>query len=703
MGQLTDSLIRALQDKVGAVELESIRLGLEQIENAASVVNSWTQGFTNKIQDVDFMGGGGANVTDRAGYHSWNATPAAVVETIRLETDGDAFFGSDLASPDTTVFAIFCNDQTYNGESMGAGDILMGSNSSGYANVLWDASAKQLKFRGGTSTQAYIDTNGNFNAGGVVLNSDGLSLNASASPSNADKIKFLLSSTIIAQIYSLLLSSTNFLSLESGPNSTYPNSNISLLAKGNSTSQLSNINISADLTGDGDPPVITIQNSSLTKTINLYGAGVNIGTTDVTSTPGNLNVTNDVAVGDDLSVTDDVTVGDSLDVNGHTALGANASVATTSVVNITETFADPGAAMYGLDVDPTTTLSANNAQQVDGIRILNFINQGSNNSTATIGTRGLDVTTRANGSSGTVTGIAASVLVSQNTGGGTVTTAFGEVVLTFNNTGGGAITNAVGSALGDQTVGTNNTLLLIGTITAPTGNWAIYNSSTKSNYFASPTLFSVTAAFGSERVAILAADNGVCLGLKINATQANVTGADTFIEFRSTSGVEGSVAGTGVAGVIAYNTFTGAHWTQLENGEAQPEIGMIVAASGRKIKNSGGKKQLQYVRKTSTKQDKTVFGVYAGAVKNSEDLAYGESGDVLNNTLSSGIGVVLVTKTNGDIMNGDYIQSSDVPGYGERQDDDLLHNYTVAKSLEDVIWSEEGSDVKLISCTYHCG
>ena len=38
-------------------------------------------------------------------------------------------------------------------------------------------------------------------------------------------------------------------------------------------------------------------------------------------------------------------------------------------------------------------------------------------------------------------------------------------------------------------------------------------------------------------------------------------------------------------------------------------------------------------------------------------------------------------------QNGDYIQSSDVLGYGEKQDDDLLHNYnyTVAKAVMDCI------------------
>jgi hypothetical protein len=45
-----------------------------------------------------------------------------------------------------------------------------------------------------------------------------------------------------------------------------------------------------------------------------------------------------------------------------------------------------------------------------------------------------------------------------------------------------------------------------------------------------------------------------------------------------------------------------------------------------------------------------------------------------------------------------------------KQDDDLMHSYTVAKALEDVIWDDkngcyevDGHKVLMISVTYHCG
>ena len=56
---------------------------------------------------------------------------------------------------------------------------------------------------------------------------------------------------------------------------------------------------------------------------------------------------------------------------------------------------------------------------------------------------------------------------------------------------------------------------------------------------------------------------------------------------------------------------------------------------------------------------------------------------------------IFVCNSNGNIENGDCIQSSDYLGSGEKQDDDLLHNYTVGKSTIDC-------DFQLDSNLYNC-
>ena len=67
-----------------------------------------------------------------------------------------------------------------------------------------------------------------------------------------------------------------------------------------------------------------------------------------------------------------------------------------------------------------------------------------------------------------------------------------------------------------------------------------------------------------------------------------------------------------------------------------------------------------------------------------------------------GEGGINVCGENGDIEIGDYIITSSILGKGMKQDDDLMHNYTVAKALENVHFTHP-NEVKQIACTYHCG
>ena len=80
---------------------------------------------------------------------------------------------------------------------------------------------------------------------------------------------------------------------------------------------------------------------------------------------------------------------------------------------------------------------------------------------------------------------------------------------------------------------------------------------------------------------------------------------------------------------------------------------------------------------------------------------------------SIGEGGIWVVNTNGNFENGDYIQTSDVAGYGERQDDDILHNYSVAKitcdcdfdmaSTKYVSKTVNGHIACFVGCIYYCG
>ncbi len=55
----------------------------------------------------------------------------------------------------------------------------------------------------------------------------------------------------------------------------------------------------------------------------------------------------------------------------------------------------------------------------------------------------------------------------------------------------------------------------------------------------------------------------------------------------------------------------------------------------------------------------------------------------------------MICNSNGNIENGDYIQRSNHLGYGEKQNDDLLQNYTVGKATIDCFF-------ELYSPYYNC-
>jgi len=95
------------------------------------------------------------------GLRMVNAIGAKTVK-FQLEDDGDIFIGEDVSAPGTTFLSIFVNAQNYNNETVGAGDVLLGDNSTDKANILWDRSEGRLKFRGGPDPKSFIDTDGGF-------------------------------------------------------------------------------------------------------------------------------------------------------------------------------------------------------------------------------------------------------------------------------------------------------------------------------------------------------------------------------------------------------------------------------------------------------------------------------------------------------------------------------------------------------------
>jgi hypothetical protein len=105
---------------------------------------------------------------------------------VDLQSDGDFFIGTNTAAAATTAFAVFSVAQTYNSFAVGVGDILIGDNTAGKSNIWWDKSAGTLHFRGGNTTQAYVNTAGAIvaGAGAVTLDEDGVTIEAGTGTAN---------------------------------------------------------------------------------------------------------------------------------------------------------------------------------------------------------------------------------------------------------------------------------------------------------------------------------------------------------------------------------------------------------------------------------------------------------------------------------------------------------------------------------------
>lgn len=188
--------------------------------------------------------------------------------------------------------------------------------------------------------------------------------------------------------------------------------------------------------------------------------------------------------------------------------------------------------------------------------------------------------------------------------------------------------------------------------------------------------------------------------------------------------------------------FTGQHRSKIINidfNTIQDYIGMIVVSTG-KLDNLDKNlnefkpninESLPIVELSNKKKDKKVFGVLSDVEDENNNNREYNTGNFVSvypkknkndNRVfinSVGEGAIWIVNTNGNLENGDYIQSSDVIGHGEKQDDDILHNYTVAKitmncnfdinsddyDCIEFVDSTSGNKYRkaFVGCTYHCG
>ena len=247
----------------------------------------------------------------------------------------------------------------------------------------------------------------------------------------------------------------------------------------------------------------------------------------------------------------------------------------------------------------------------------------------------------------------------------------------------------IGNKVGQTNHGSGNVFFgsETGLATKATDGESFYNNKFavyKNNFIGIPDKPLIGGDFGSGRVGIntINPDNLLTSTLESN-TKLIVNGA-----IRASS----------------HTTFTGSHIITLSKDTNISDLipGMILSSTG-KINKLNITDTIVECELTNKEKDKKVFGVYSNFEKNDEELIYYAAG--------VGEGQIWVSNITGNVEAGDYVCSSKIPGYTQLQDDDLAHNYTVAKITEDVDWDKiktykyldnVSHKVALLGCVYMC-
>lgn len=176
------------------------------------------------------------------------------------------------------------------------------------------------------------------------------------------------------------------------------------------------------------------------------------------------------------------------------------------------------------------------------------------------------------------------------------------------------------------------------------------------------------------------------VAMRVQVDNTGIAGT-VFIEFtRGGDTVVGGIVATSDTNVN-YVNFAGAHYTETEDVEnVQPF--MVLESTGEIYEKYS---KCFKTRICKTRKSSNAIGVYGGKTTDNMDMI-----------TCLGAGRIWVANKGENIEVGDYLMSSDIAGMSEKQDDDILHNYTIAKSSVGVVW-EAGEESRLIACTLHGG
>jgi hypothetical protein len=194
----------------------------------------------------------------------------------------------------------------------------------------------------------------------------------------------------------------------------------------------------------------------------------------------------------------------------------------------------------------------------------------------------------------------------------------------------------------------------------------------------------------------------------VSAPSSSIGRAFTFKQTEGLSSTSRIVAN----GILL--SFTGQHMCFPDGPMSQ---GQIVSANKNKYVSLNGplttgaqainsSESLPVVCLSNVVNDKNVFGVvdrheHGGTMRVQEigignvtqEKEWGDNRVIVN---SIGEGAMWVTNTNGNLVSGNYITTSNIAGYGQKQHDNKLHSYTVAKITMDCDFEPKDLPIQVI-------
>lgn len=194
--------------------------------------------------------------------------------------------------------------------------------------------------------------------------------------------------------------------------------------------------------------------------------------------------------------------------------------------------------------------------------------------------------------------------------------------------------------------------------------------------------------------------NSSTTGTAIAGTSSGATGKGV-VGTAPAGGYDFYAAGAGTN----YGPFTGGHEVKIIPDLYQQ--GMILSCTGKVESRADSiSSTLPEVKASEKHNDSAIFGVFNSMTALNKDHWYKpKKGELFATCNALGEGRVLVTDANGKLNVGDFITTSKIKGYGQRQESDMVHSYTLGKVTEKVDWDkiavgESGYKEYLIACVY---